>query len=678
MDITARRLPSGGGEAQTIDLGELSVRVERADGAAVEQRFVRARVPGSGFEASPNETVDNGELETAESADLLLIASLDERQSSPMGAAAVSEGYATLLEDTNRPFDGFVTTDVTPTAARIMGRASAVAPELSALPPVRRLAYTSWVQSESAPWSEPPDGVTDANPAAYRSDPSRVVTTQLEFTEEAGGATAKSPAGDIILQGTKAGYVLLGQLSATTVSETQLAYAVKSGQPPQPRTLRRLLMQPGPHWETRRRRFLADAEIAENIEHPNIIRVRDWGQHLGSPFVVREVIDGMNLRGMVGLFKGRVPLSLVVAVAGQIADALAFLENAHPEGAEPIGMFNGELALSSIMIERPALVKISEPSLTRLEGNRLTAGRGARRGFAGYAAPEQLAGGHVDARTDVFSLGVVMAELLSGQPLMGSRGAGLEDLAHEIQVRCAARPDVPIELTNLLLAMTQIDVGDRPRNARAVSNKISGIRQSLRDQRPAGSLLAPMFERAARGVTPPPAPPDRDTHSAPPELDAVSGQPERTTHSVAPVRDTHSVPPDGITHSVPVAPGPHSVAPAPLGRLPSPPPTDPEVPTHKSRSQASLPPRLTIPPDSRLVGSPPRSIRHSRSPMLRVRTTAEEAAPVPTPDYRDPKLLEWLDDRYVTRAQWNVTLGLIFFLSAVIIVLGGLLLKSGG
>jgi len=64
--------------------------------------------------------------------------------------------------------------------------------------------------------------------------------------------------------------------------------------------------------------------------------------------------------------------------------------------------------------------------------------------------------------------------------------------------------------------------------------------------------------------------------------------------------------------------------------------------------------------------------------MLRVRTTADEAAPVPTPDYRDPKLLEWLDDRYVTRAQWNVTLGLIFFLSAVIIVLGGLLLKSGG
>lgn len=668
VEITSRAVdPRARSRVRTVDLGELSVQVELADGARIRQRFQRAGVRDETFRVSPDETGGGGEFETADSADLIAVG---EQLQTPIPSQgirlAVPDDDATLDDEDPPPprtVSEHPTRDVTP-LAQAAGTSPLRAPTTPSTgtsivdgdtppndhteadtPPPRDMAYRSWVESDSASWSEADQRPLDQRAPTdkdnhYAGPVEGSVSTQLvEFDAPSTAATAPIGDGDIILHGTQAGYVLLGKLSATTNSETHLAYAVKNEQTPVPCTLRRLLLRPGPSWEIRRLRFLAEARISAALKHPNLLQVMDWGQHLGSPFVVREIIDGVNLRGMLAVLNRRVELSLVLEIGQQIAAALVYVHGQTEASGQPLGLFNGALALSSIVVSRPATVKLAESSLTRIDARRLRAGKGARCGLAGYAAPEQLRGERVDARTDLFSLGVVLTELLSGQPLIRTNQRPLEDVAHEIQLRCAARKDVPPALTRLILKMTALAPENRTQDAAEVLAGLERVRAQVPSTRSPEAMLAPVFAHASTAPAAPPSP--------------------RVQPAPTPGNDTVSAPPP---------PGPRVATPT-TGQL---------VGTYVPPGSAVVPDTLSsVAPDARLLNGPPRAPRSSRAPAMRVRTTGEVAPPPPrpAPDLSDPALLSWLDERYVTRSQWNATLGIIFGLTAVLIVLGGMLLE---
>ena len=180
-------------------------------------------------------------------------------------------------------------------------------------------------------------------------------------------------------------------------------------------------------------RFEREARAASSLNHPNICTIHDVGDYRGRPFFVMERLEGRSLKDRIGA--GAMPVDDVIALGGQIADALAA---AHGRGIvhrdiKPANIFvtaHGEakvldFGLAKLMAERPAAqtVLATSPEAAPVRDEGLTT-PGTTMGTIAYMSPEQARGDVVDARTDVFSFGVVLYEMATGmRPFRGENDA---------------------------------------------------------------------------------------------------------------------------------------------------------------------------------------------------------------------------------------------------------------
>ena len=170
----------------------------------------------------------------------------------------------------------------------------------------------------------------------------------------------------------------------------------------------------------RLRRFEQEARTVAALNHPNILGVYDIGQHQGSPYMVCELLDGETLREKMR--EGAMPQRRAIEYASQIAEGLA--------AAHDKGIVHRDLKPENVFVTRDGRVKILDfglAKLARTEESRAVAVDGATAtvaaqtmpgmvlGTAGYMAPEQVRGKEVDARADIFALGAMLYEMLSGQ-----------------------------------------------------------------------------------------------------------------------------------------------------------------------------------------------------------------------------------------------------------------------
>src|SRR5262249_37607809 len=175
--------------------------------------------------------------------------------------------------------------------------------------------------------------------------------------------------------------------------------------------------------------------VAGSLNHPNIVAVHDVGSHAGAPYVVTELLQGETLRER--LSRGPPPLSSALEWGGQMAQGLAA---AHEHGIvhrdlKPENVFltrSGHVKLLDFGIAKAALAARSTPDL--LEPTLSPAGvmprSGSVLGTPGYMSPEQVQGEPVDAPSDIFSLGAILYELLSGRRAFP--GASVVESGHAI------------------------------------------------------------------------------------------------------------------------------------------------------------------------------------------------------------------------------------------------------
>jgi eukaryotic-like serine/threonine-protein kinase len=152
-------------------------------------------------------------------------------------------------------------------------------------------------------------------------------------------------------------------------------------------------------------RFQREARAAARCVHPNIVAVYDFAVHEGNPFLAMEYIDARHL-GQVLAQSGRFPQQEAVAIIGQVLDALAC--------AHGVGIVHRDVKPANILLPANGRVKMTDFGIARFDGAELTLD-GAVIGTPSYMSPEQCRGEQVDARSDVFSTGVVLYEMVTSE-----------------------------------------------------------------------------------------------------------------------------------------------------------------------------------------------------------------------------------------------------------------------
>jgi eukaryotic-like serine/threonine-protein kinase len=211
--------------------------------------------------------------------------------------------------------------------------------------------------------------------------------------------------------------------------------------------------------ESFRARFAREARVAAGLSHPNVVTVFDVGDADGRPFIVMELVTGRTLEERL-LQEGALSANDVLAIARQVC---AGLEHAHANG-----LVHRDLKPGNLIEREDGTVKIADFGIARaVEGTELTE-TGAIVGTAAYLAPEQAEAGEVTPATDLFALGVVLYELLTGrQPWK------VESLAALAGRREAPPPELPADtppgLRTAIERCLRPDPEDRPSSAAEVA-----------------------------------------------------------------------------------------------------------------------------------------------------------------------------------------------------------------
>jgi tRNA A-37 threonylcarbamoyl transferase component Bud32 len=265
--------------------------------------------------------------------------------------------------------------------------------------------------------------------------------------------------------------------------------------------------------EERRLRFLREARAAAAVNHPNIATIYEVGEDDGVVFIAMELVEGKTLRALLG---GRpLPLKTTLKIAVEITEALS--------RAHPLHVVHRDLKPDNIALDADGHVKILDFGLAKLledhpgsqsadlsrlhtiSGEMTQAGRIL--GTAAYMSPEQARGESVDARSDLFSFGVVLYEMATGQvPFQGRTNTDTQSaIIRDRPVPAVeVNPDTPAELQRIIDVCLEKDPDERTQHADQLAVDLRKLKRTTDTdaqavRTPGGALPAAGPSRAASG-----------------------------------------------------------------------------------------------------------------------------------------------------------------------------------
>jgi len=163
-------------------------------------------------------------------------------------------------------------------------------------------------------------------------------------------------------------------------------------------------------------RFKREAKATAALSHPNLITIYDVGEHENKPYIAMEYIQGSSLRDL--LIKEELSINKIIDIASQICEGLT---EAHRKG-----IFHRDIKPDNILIDENGQVKIADFGLAKERGKTKVTKTGSTLGTLDYMSPEQLSSGEVDHRSDIWSVGVVIYEMITGRlPFKGDYDAAV-------------------------------------------------------------------------------------------------------------------------------------------------------------------------------------------------------------------------------------------------------------
>ncbi len=232
-------------------------------------------------------------------------------------------------------------------------------------------------------------------------------------------------------------------------------------------------------------RFIREAKAAASLSHPNIVAVLDQGWNQGGTpcvFIVMELVEGSTLRDYL-FEQGQASVAQALQMLMPVASALA--------AAHKIGIVHRDIKPENILVSKEGRIKIADFGLARgaLLGTTLTAESSVILGSVSYLSPEQVQRGIADSRSDIYSLGIVLFELLTGtKPYQGEDPVqiAIKHVNDRVPAPSSINSSIPPEIDELVLSATDINPDKRPKDGaeffdrlRALSEKIDPRKRQL-------------------------------------------------------------------------------------------------------------------------------------------------------------------------------------------------------
>jgi len=163
--------------------------------------------------------------------------------------------------------------------------------------------------------------------------------------------------------------------------------------------------------------FLDEARLLAKLRNGAIVQVYDFGEADGTYYMALELVDGMDLEVLLNALrrqKKRLPWPLCLYIASQILSALHYAHGVVIDG-QPLGLVHRDISPSNVLLSTQGEVKLTDFGIAKAQGRQHKTATGHTKGKVAYMSPEQVRGEQLDARSDLFAVGVVLYEMMSGE-----------------------------------------------------------------------------------------------------------------------------------------------------------------------------------------------------------------------------------------------------------------------
>ncbi len=217
--------------------------------------------------------------------------------------------------------------------------------------------------------------------------------------------------------------------------------------------------------------FIDEAKLTAQLTHPKIVQVTDFGDVKGQYFIALEFVDGFDALALLRTSAQkqlRLPIPISMFITMEVLDALDYAHNAKDSEGKAMRLVHRDISPSNVFISRRGDVKLGDFGIAHAQERESKTQAGTLKGKYGYMSPEQVLGASLDARSDLFAVGIVLAEMLMGKRLFTAPN----DLDVLLMVRDGRLDrldkycrDIPPELDQIVRKALQKRVGDRYQSA---------------------------------------------------------------------------------------------------------------------------------------------------------------------------------------------------------------------